>query len=466
MASHVFRKLFLLNKSPVSAQYGANVCIRNLCVSATLRFATPGPPVAGKATFKRDKPHINIGTVGHVDHGKTTLTAAITKVLEEKKMAKFMKYEDIDKNPEEKARGITINATVVDYETDSRHYGHVDCPGHADYIKNMITGAAQMDGCILVVAATDGTMPQTREHLILAKQIGIKKLVVFINKADAADAEMLELVEMEIRELLTEIGFDGDNTPIVCGSALNCLNGENPTLGKEKVLELLKHVDEYIPLPQRDLDKDFSLPVEGVVNITGRGVVITGKLDQGVIKKGDACEVIGYDKKLKSSIQGIEMFRQLLDRGEAGDQMGCLVKGIKKEEVRRGMVLCKPGLYDLHNYVESQLYLLKPEEGGRTKPILPFQQLMMYNKSFAMAATSEIPHRDMVMPGEDTAVRFVLGHGMPVTEGDRFTLRDGKGTIGYGVITSLLERRDLAEFEKVKKERKKARKAAAEAEEQ
>jgi len=319
-----------------------------------------------------------------------------------------------------------------------------------------------MDGCILVVAATDGTMPQTREHLILAKQIGIQKLVVFINKADAADTEMIELVEMEIRELLTELGFDGDGTPIVCGSALNCVNGTNDALGKSKVLELLNFVDDYIPQPVRDLDKDFCLPVELVMNITGRGVVVTGRLDQGIIKKGDACELVGYDRKLKGSVQGIEMFRQLLDRGEAGDQMGCLIKGVKKEEVRRGMVLCKPGLFDLVNYIESQLYMLKPEEGGRNKPILPGHQLNMFNKSFSVPAVAEIPNREMVMPGEDTTVRFVLGKGMPMRQGDRFTLRDSSGTSGYGVVTKILPKYDLSKFEEERKERKKAKAAARE----
>lgn len=462
----MLRKVFFTNKPAFSCtvinsiySYGRN---RSICTLVSL-YQKAGQPGATKATFKRDKPHMNIGTIGHVDHGKTTLTAAITRVLSDEHMAKFMKYDEIDKAPDEKARGITINAAVVDYETENRHYGHVDCPGHHDYIKNMITGAAQMDGCILVVAATDGTMPQTREHLILAKQIGIQKLVVFINKADVADDEMLELVEMEVRDLLNEIGFDGDNTPIVSGSALKALNDENPELGKEKVKELLAKVDEYIPLPERNLDKPFSLPVENVMTITGRGVVVTGKLDQGVIKRGDDAEVVGFNKKLKTTVTGIEMFRQLLERGEAGDQMGCLVRGLKKEELRRGMVLSKPGLYDLHNKIEAQVYLLKKEEGGRDRPYLPYFSSIMYNRSFSVSASLEIPDREMVMPGEDTRVVFTLNFEMPLLLGDRFTIRDGNRTLGYGVITKFLDNVNYDEFAEMVKTKKKAAKKAKEA---
>lgn len=426
-------------------------------------FQKPGPTAGGKATFKRDKPHMNIGTIGHVDHGKTTLTAAITRVLSDDKMAKFMKYDDIDRSPDERARGITINAAVIDYETENRHYGHVDCPGHHDYIKNMITGAAQMDGCILVVAATDGTMPQTREHLILAKQIGIQKLVVFINKADAADSEMIDLVEMEVRDLLSELGFDGENTPVVSGSALKALNGEDPEIGSAKVKELLKYVDEYIPQPERDLDKPFSLPIESCMVITGRGVVVTGKLDQGIIKKGDEAEVVGYDKKLKTIVTGIEMFRQILDRGEAGDQMGCLLRGLKKDDIRRGMVLAKPGLFDLHNKVEAQVYLLKKDEGGRDKPIMPYFSCVMYNRSFSISASIEIPDREMIMPGEDTKVHFTLGFKMALVLGDRFTLRDGKRTLGYGIITKVLENIDVTKYQEKLKAKRKAEKKAKEA---
>ncbi|KAL4226062.1 hypothetical protein ACF0H5_014050 [Mactra antiquata] len=469
MAAQVFRKL-LLTKSPIQCKFTLDFyrygCIRNISLSTHLSAAKPGPPGGGKETYKRDKPHLNIGTIGHVDHGKTTLTSAITKVMADKKMASFLKYEDIDKDPAEKARGITINAAVISYETENRHYGHVDCPGHHDYIKNMITGAAQMDGCILVVAATDGTMPQTREHLILAKQIGIEKIVVFINKVDVADAEMVDLVEMEVRDLLTEIGFDGVNTPIVAGSALSALNGEKDDIGKDKVTELLAIADEYIPLPERDLDKPFSLPIESAITITGRGLVVTGKLDQGVIKKGDEAELIGFGKKQKVNITGIEMFRQMLDRGEAGDQMGCLLRGMKKDDVRRGMVLSKPGLYQLRNKFDAQVYLLKPEEGGRNKPFLPYFQCLMFNRSFSVSTSIEIPDREMMMPGEDTRVTFNLYSEMALNKGDRFTLRDGSRTIGYGVITDFHANIDIAKFFEDVKMKKKAAKKAAEAAEQ
>lgn len=319
-----------------------------------------------------------------------------------------------------------------------------------------------MDGCILVVAATDGTMPQTREHLILAKQIGIKKLVVFINKADAADSEMIDLVEMEVRDLLTEIGFDGENTPVVAGSALKALNNENPEIGRDKVKELLDKVDEHIPLPERDLDKPFSLPIESVMVITGRGVVVTGKLDQGVIKKGDDAEIIGFNKKLKTTVTGIEMFRQLLDRGEAGDQMGCLLRGVKREDIRRGMVLSKPGLYKLHNKIEAQVYLLKKEEGGRSKPYLPNFNAVMFNRSSSITVTLEIPDREMAMPGEDTRVHFTLGFEMPIALGDRFTIRDGQHTLGYGVVTKMLDNVNIEEFQEMLKNKKRAAKKARE----
>lgn len=320
-----------------------------------------------------------------------------------------------------------------------------------------------MDGCILVVAATDGTMPQTREHLILAKQIGIQNIVVFINKADAADNEMIELVEMEVRDLLTEIGFDGGNTPIIAGSALKALNNEDPEIGRDKVKELLNTVDDYLPLPERNLDKPFSMPVESVLLITGRGVVVTGKLDQGVIKKGDEAEIIGYDKRIKTTISGIEMFRQLLDRGEAGDQMGCLLRGTKKEAVRRGMVLSKPGLHGLHNKIEAQIYLLKEEEGGRNKPFLPHQAPLLYNRSFAIAASLEIPDREMVMPGEDTKVHFTLFNQMALDLGDRFTIRDGNRTLGYGVISKFFDNVDITVYLEGVKAQKKAAKKAKEA---
>lgn len=292
---------------------------------------------AEKKIFERIKPHCNVGTIGHVDHGKTTLTAAITKVLAEQKLAKLRQYAEIDNAPEEKARGITINVAHIEYQTESRHYGHTDCPGHADYIKNMITGAAQMDGAILVVAATDGVMPQTREHLLLAKQIGVQHIVIFINKVDAADKEMVELVEMEIRELLTEMGFDGDNIPIVCGSALCALEGKNPEIGSEAIMKLLKAVDSYIPTPVRELDKPFLLPVEHTYSIAGRGTVVTGRLERGILKKGVECEFVGYSKTLKSVVTGVEMFHQILDEAHAGDQLGALVRGLKRDDIKRGM---------------------------------------------------------------------------------------------------------------------------------
>ncbi|KAK7484129.1 hypothetical protein BaRGS_00024618 [Batillaria attramentaria] len=402
---------------------------------------------AAKKSFSRDKPHMNIGTVGHVDHGKTTLTAAITKVLAEDAKADFKRYEDIDRAPEERARGITINAALVEYETEERHYGHVDCPGHADYIKNMITGTATMDGCILVVAATDGTMPQTREHLLLAKQIGIQKLVVFINKADAADKEMLELVEMEVRELLTEFGYDGDNTPVIIGSALCALEGREPELGADKVRELLKAVDSYIPLPVRDLDKPFYMPLESIFSIPGRGTVVSGKLERGVIKKGDDCEIMGFDKQWKTTITGIEMFKKNLDRAEAGDQLGALIRNIKRDELRRGLVLGKPGSLSMHNHFEAQLYLLSKEEGGRTKPFTPYFQTQMFCTTWDVPALLEIPDKDLIMPGEDARVIMNLRRKMVMEKGIRFTVRDGSGTLGYGVITNILPDRNVEDIE-------------------
>ena len=317
------------------------------------------PPTAGKKTFSREKPHLNIGTIGHVDHGKTTLTAAITKVLSVGNKAIAAKaYADIDNAPEERKRGITINAATLEYETEKRHYGHVDCPGHADYIKNMITGTTQMDGAILVVAATDGTMPQTREHLLLSKQIGLKKIVVFVNKADAADEEMQELVEMEVRELLSEFGFDGDNTPVIIGSALKALEGTDPEIGEKKVKELLDACDEHIENPVRDLEKPFFMAIDHSFSITGRGTVVSGKVEQGVVKKGDKVELMGFDKKFETNITGIEMFKKNLDRGEAGDQMGALIKGVKRDDVKRGFCLGKPGTMKMHNRFEAQVYLL------------------------------------------------------------------------------------------------------------
>lgn len=415
-------------------------------ISFTSRYFAQ--PVAQKKTFLRDKPHMNIGTIGHVDHGKTTLTAAITKVLSLDKNAVFKKYEDIDNAPEEKSRGITINAACVEYQTENRHYGHVDCPGHADYIKNMITGTAQMDGAILVVAATDGTMPQTREHLLLAKQIGISKLVVFINKADAADSEMLELVEMEVRELLSEFGFDGDETPVICGSALCAVEGTKPEMGAEKIKELLSAVDNYIPTPVRDLDKPFNLSIEATFSIPGRGTVVTGRLERGSIKKGDECDLIGYDKKVKTTITGIEMFHQILNKAEAGDQLGALVRGVKRDEIRRGMCLCKPGTITMHNKVEAQVYLLTKEEGGRARPFTDFFQTQVFSRTWDCPAFMRIQGKDMMMPGEDGTVTFNLFKKMALEKGQRFTLRASGVTLGYGVIANILPDFDYSEIDK------------------
>lgn len=375
-----------------------------------------------KTVYQRDKPHCNVGTIGHVDHGKTTLTAAITKVLAEKDLAESKQYNEIDNAPEEKARGITINVAHVEYQTENRHYGHTDCPGHADYIKNMITGTNQMDGAILVVAATDGVMPQTREHLLLAKQIGIQYIVVFINKVDAADQEMVELVEMEIRELMSEMGYDGDNIPIVKGSALCALEGKRPEIGSDAILKLLEEVDKHVPTPVRDLDKPFLLPVENVYSIPGRGTVVTGRLERGIVKKGSECEFVGYNKVIKSTVTGIEMFHKILEESHAGDQLGALVRGIKRDDIRRGMVMCKPGSVKAHDNVrsdllnilryiylstsfvsqlEAQVYMLTKEEGGRSKPITNFYQLQMFSRTWDCASQVNVEGKEMIMPGED-----------------------------------------------------------------
>uniref|UniRef100_A0A3Q2Z296 Elongation factor Tu n=1 Tax=Hippocampus comes TaxID=109280 RepID=A0A3Q2Z296_HIPCM len=397
-----------------------------------------------KKTYSRDKPHVNVGTIGHVDHGKTTLTAAITKVLSDAGGANFKKYEDIDNAPEEKARGITINASHVEYTTANRHYAHTDCPGHADYVKNMITGTAQMDGCILVVAATDGQMPQTREHLLLARQIGVEHVVVFINKADAVeDKEMLELVEIEIRELLTEFGYDGDNTPVVIGSALCALEGREPELGINAIMKLLEIVDSYVPLPKRELEKPFLLPIEGVYSIPGRGTVVTGTMERGIIKKGDDCEFVGHNRSVKSVVTGIEMFHKSLDRAEAGDNLGALVRGLKREDVRRGIVMCKPGSIKPHQKVKAQVYILSKEEGGRHKSFVSNFMPVMFSLTWDMACRVSLPSdKEMVMPGEDTSLTLTLRQPMVLEKGQRFTLRDGNKTIGTGLVTDILTMTD------------------------
>ncbi|XP_031369167.1 uncharacterized protein LOC102670642 [Apis dorsata] len=398
-----------------------------------------------KKIFSRNKPHCNIGTIGHVDHGKTTLTAAITKVLAEKELAEAKEYTDIDNAPEEKARGITINVAHIEYQTDKRHYGHTDCPGHADYIKNMITGTAQMDGAILVVAATDGTMPQTREHLLLAKQTGIQHIVVFINKIDVADEEMVDLVEMELRELLNEMGYDGDNIPFVKGSALCALDNSNSKIGHDSILKLLEAVDSYIPTPLRELDKPFLLPVENVYTVSGRGTVVTGKLERGKIKKGMECELIGFNKTIKSTITAIEMFRQTLEEAEAGDQMGALLRGLKRDDVRRGMVMCKPGSMKANDHLECQVYMLTDVEGGRKKPINNLMQVQMFCKTWNCTSQVNLVNKSLVMPGEDFTVHLKLIRPMVCEKGQRFTLRDGKKTLATGVITNILPSLDQYE---------------------
>jgi len=392
--------------------------------------------------FVRDKPHVNIGTIGHVDHGKTTLTAAITKVLAKSSDTKFRDYAAIDNAPEERARGITINAAKVEYETENRHYGHIDCPGHADYIKNMITGASQMDGAILVVAVTDGQMPQTREHLLLANQVGVKNLVVFVNKVDMIDdEELIELVEMEIREVLSEYGYDGDETPVICGSALCALEDKKPELGVDKIKELIEAVDEYIPLPERDLDKPFLMPVESTFSIPGRGTVVSGSIERGVVKKGEDLELVGQGKTiLKTTATGLEMFHKQLESGQAGDVLGTLIRGVKREEVKRGMVLCKPGTVKAHKKCRAQVYILKKEEGGRHKPFISNYTPQMYVRTGDVAATITLAEgKEFVMPGEDAAFEMSLFYEMPLEKGLRFTLREGSRTVGTGVITELLD---------------------------
>ncbi|XP_022905466.1 elongation factor Tu [Onthophagus taurus] len=418
---------------------------------------------AEKKVFERNKPHCNVGTIGHVDHGKTTLTAAITKVLADKKLASAKKYADIDNAPEEKARGITINVAHIEYQTENRHYGHTDCPGHADYIKNMITGAAQMDGAILVVAATDGVMPQTREHLLLAKQIGVKHIVVFINKVDAADKEMVELVEMEVRELMTEMGLDGEKVPVVHGSALSALDGKSPEIGSEAIMTLLKEIDSYIPTPVRELDKPFMLPVEHVYSIAGRGTVVTGRLERGIIKKGNDVEFVGYNKVLKSTVTGVEMFHQILEEAQAGDQLGALVRGVKRDDIKRGMIMCKPGTMKAHDHLEAQVYILSKEEGGRSKPFTSFIQMQMFSKTWDTAVVVNIPDKEMVMPGEDSRLILKMMRPMVLEQGQRFTLRDGNLTLGTGVVTKVLPKlteEQIASLTEGKKAREKKQKEA------
>ncbi len=392
-----------------------------------------------KEQFQRTKPHVNIGTIGHVDHGKTTLTAAITKVLAEKGLSELRSFDSIDNAPEEKERGITINTAHVEYQTEKRHYAHVDCPGHADYVKNMVTGAAQMDGAILVVAATDGPMPQTREHILLARQVNVPKIVVFLNKVDMVDdPELLELVEMEVRELLSFYGYDGDNTPIIKGSALGALNGEPKWV--EKVMELMNAVDEYIPLPVRDVDKPFLMPVEDVFSITGRGTVATGRIETGVIHVGDEVQILGLGEDKKSTVTGVEMFRKLLDEGQAGDNVGLLLRGIDKDEVKRGMVIAKPGSVTPHKKFQAEVYILKKEEGGRHTPFHDKYRPQFYIRTLDVTGEIKLPEgTEMVMPGDNLTITVELITAVACSEGLRFAIREGGRTVGAGQITKILD---------------------------
>lgn len=414
---------------------------------------------SAKEVYKRDKPHVNIGTIGHVDHGKTTLTAAITKVLAEKKLAKYQDYGSIDKAPEERTRGITINVAHLEYQTEKRHYAHTDCPGHADFIKNMITGASQLDGAILVVGATDGCMPQTREHILLTKQLGVQDLVVFINKCDAADEEMIELVEMEVRELLSENGYDGDNIPIVKGSALNAIEDKNEdTLGRKAIAELMDIVDETIPTPDRPLDEPFLLPIEHVHSIPGRGTVVTGRAERGKLKVGQELEMIGYNKSSKGKVTGIEMFHKILEEANAGDQMGLLVRGLKKDDVRRGMAAVKPGSVQQRDNFKAQVYLMTKDEGGRQKPCTPEMQLLTFSKTWDCAAFVYLQDKDMAMPGEDCTMHLKLLKPMVLEKNQHFTIRDSTGTIGTGKVTEIYD--NLTEDDKAYLSASKKRKAA------
>jgi len=393
-----------------------------------------------KETFDRSKPHLNIGTIGHVDHGKTTLTAAITVVLSKKGFCEVKDFDQIDNAPEEKERGITINTAHVEYATEKRHYAHVDCPGHADYVKNMVTGAAQMDGAILVVAATDGPMPQTREHILLGRQVGIPSMVVFLNKVDLVDdEELLELVDMEVRELLSFYEYDGDNTPVIAGSALGALNGEPQW--EEKIMELMDAVDEWIKLPQRDIDKDFLMPVEDVFTITGRGTVATGRIESGVALTGDAIDIIGMGaEKLTSTITGVEMFRKILDRGEAGDNVGLLLRGIDKEQISRGMVLCKPGSVTPHAKFKAEVYILKKEEGGRHTPFHNNYRPQFYVRTTDVTGTIMLPDGvEMVMPGDNLTISVELHQPIALNVGLRFAIREGGRTVGAGQVTELVD---------------------------
>ena len=391
-----------------------------------------------KETFKRDKPHVNIGTIGHVDHGKTTLTAAITTVLAKKGLSELRSFDSIDNAPEEKERGITINTAHVEYQTATRHYAHVDCPGHADYVKNMVTGAAQMDGAILVVAATDGPMPQTREHILLARQVNVPRIVVFMNKVDLVDdPEMLDLVEMEIRDLLSFYGFDGDNAPVIRGSALGALNGDPQY--EEKVMELMNAVDEYIPIPPRDNEKPFLMPIEDIFSITGRGTVATGRIETGVVHVGDEVEIVGLGEEPKKTvITGVEMFRKLLDEGEAGDNVGLLLRGIDKKEIKRGQVLAKPGTIHPHEHFTAEIYVLKKDEGGRHTPFHNHYRPQFFLRTLDITGEIQLPDGvEVVMPGDNVTINVDLIYPVALNVGLRFAIREGGRTVGAGQITKV-----------------------------
>ena len=393
----------------------------------------------GKAKFERNKPHCNIGTIGHVDHGKTSLTAAITKVLAETGGAVYTAYDQIDKAPEEKARGITISTAHVEYETANRHYAHVDCPGHADYVKNMITGAAQMDGAILVVSAADGPMPQTREHILLARQVGVPALVVFMNKIDMVDdPELVELVEMELRELLTSYNFPGDDIPIIKGSALCALEGKQPELGHDAVLELMKAVDAYIPQPERAMDRPFLMPIEDVFSISGRGTVVTGRVERGIVKVGEEVEIVGIKPTVKTVVTGVEMFRKLLDQGQAGDNIGALLRGTKREDVERGQVLSKPGAITPHTKFKAEAYILTKEEGGRHTPFFTNYRPQFYFRTTDVTGVVQLPEgTEMVMPGDNVSMDVELIAPIAMDDGLRFAIREGGRTVGAGVVASI-----------------------------
>ncbi|MGI0406284.1 elongation factor Tu [Helicobacter himalayensis] len=397
-----------------------------------------------KEKFNRSKPHVNVGTIGHVDHGKTTLSAAISAVLATKGLAELKDYDNIDNAPEEKERGITIATSHIEYETENRHYAHVDCPGHADYVKNMITGAAQMDGAILVVSAADGPMPQTREHILLSRQVGVPYIVVFLNKQDMVDdAELLELVEMEVRDMLSQYEFPGDTTPIVAGSALKALEeAKAGNVGEwgEKILKLMEEVDRYIPTPQRDTEKTFLMPVEDVFSIAGRGTVVTGRIERGVVKVGDEVEIVGIRDTQKTTVTGVEMFRKELDKGEAGDNVGILLRGTKKEEVERGMVLCKPGSITPHKKFEGEIYVLSKDEGGRHTPFFNGYRPQFYVRTTDVTGSIELPSGvEMVMPGDNIKITVALINPIALEEGTRFAIREGGRTVGAGVVTKIIE---------------------------